>query len=448
MNQTLTDEQEALLGCGPFWGTDCEADGIDLLNADASVLMQSFVGVPGNYTPEFIASGLSVWSLANGEAQPGTVDFVANGTSLPGSRFFENRVVQVPGTRSPFLQDGVTLNPDYNLNQDGSIGGLVIPAGFDPVGFGASTGQQFVSEMAAVSFNLQQILVAFSSRQDGATTSEKNEFDPDNAYAAFDPSDPATADFQGKCSFVQPQFCSSVQSLYDISGIQSNSVRAGGNQDFGRRDFSWHSGGEAILRYTKRNVLGFSFDFAEDVTKSNWGTELTWISRQRFTNNDRFDNISESGTINLTISVDRPTFINFLNQNRTFFFNSQWFFQYITDYNKGFTSNGPYNILGTFTIQTGYYQDRLLPGVTFVYDRRSNSGAALTSIAYRFNENFSGTVGMNFFWGRFQTVDTPIQGLGSVGNQVGSAAYTQGVENGLAVVRERDEFFMRLRYTF
>jgi len=458
LNETLTDEQEALLGCGPFWGTDCEADGIDLLNAEASVLMQSFVGIPGAYTPEFFASGRSVWSLSNGEAQPGTVGFMANGAGLPAPRFVPSQgVVQLPGARSYLQPDGVTPNDDpvfgFNVNRDGCSSplapgcagatALVIPAQF-----GASAGQQFASELAAVSFNLQLVLVAFSSPEDGAMTSERDEFDPDNPFATFDPNDPTTADFQGKCSFAQPQFCSSVQSLFDISGSQRNSVRAGENAGFGRWDFVWHSGGEAILRYTKRNVLGFSFDFAEDVTKSNWGTELTWISRQRFTNNDRFDNISESSTINLTVSVDRPTFINFLNQNRTFFFNSQWFFQYITEYNKGFTSNGPYNILGTFTIQTGYFQDRLLPGVTFVYDRRSNSGAAPTSIGYRFSEAFSATIGMNFFWGRFQTTDIPIQGLGTVGNQVGSAAFTQGVENGLAVVRERDEFFMRLRYTF
>src|SRR5690606_21194464 len=48
LNQVLTDEQEALLGCGMFWGTDCEADGIDLLNAEASVLQQSWVGFEGN----------------------------------------------------------------------------------------------------------------------------------------------------------------------------------------------------------------------------------------------------------------------------------------------------------------------------------------------------------------------------------------------------------------
>jgi hypothetical protein len=217
---------------------------------------------------------------------------------------------------------------------------------------------------------------------------------------------------------------------------------------FGRRDFVWHSGAEGVLRYNRRNVLGFSFDFAEDYTKSNWGAEMTWIEGQKFSDNDEIDGITESDTINLTVSVDRPTFINFLNQNRTFFFNSQWFLQYITNYRSSFPGNGPYNLLGTFTVQTGYFQDRLLPGVTLVYDRRSNSGAALPSVSYRFTENFSATVGMNFFFGRFQTVDMPIQGLGTVGGESGRLAYQESVENGLAVVRERDEFYLRLRYTF
>src|SRR5690606_38825976 len=193
---------------------------------------------------------------------------------------------------------------------------------------------------------------------------------------------------------------------------------------------------------------GFSFDFAEDYTKSNWGVEATWIEGQKFTDHDEWDGISESDTINLTVSVDRPTFINFLNQNRTFFFNAQFFFQYITNYKAGFPGNGPFNVLGTFTVQTGYFQDRLLPGVTFVYDRRSNSGAALPSLTYRFTENLSGTVGLNLFFGRFQMVDMPVSGLATVGGESGRFAYQEAVENGLAVVRERDEFYLRIRYTF
>jgi hypothetical protein len=175
---------------------------------------------------------------------------------------------------------------------------------------------------------------------------------------------------------------------------------------------------------------------------------MTWIQGQQFSDNDEFDGRTQSDTLNMTVSVDRPTFINFLNQNRTFFFNSQIFFQYITNYRSSFPGNGPYNVLGTVTAQTGYYQDRLLPGVTLVYDRRSNSGAALPSVSYRFTENFSGTVGMNFFFGRWQTVDMPIQGLGTVGGESGKLAYQESVENGLSVVRERDEVYLRLRYTF
>ena len=42
LSYRLTDQQEALLGCGPFYGTNCDLDGIDLFNAEASVLVQAF----------------------------------------------------------------------------------------------------------------------------------------------------------------------------------------------------------------------------------------------------------------------------------------------------------------------------------------------------------------------------------------------------------------------
>ena len=57
----LTDQQEALLGCGPFYGTDCDADGIDLFNAEASVLIQAF--------PEFEQSGPVATRFAQGPAR-------------------------------------------------------------------------------------------------------------------------------------------------------------------------------------------------------------------------------------------------------------------------------------------------------------------------------------------------------------------------------------------
>jgi hypothetical protein len=225
-------------------------------------------------------------------------------------------------------------------------------------------------------------------------------------------------------------------------------VRAGGNGDYGRTDFDWHQGGTGVLRYEKRNVLGFSTDFAEDTTKSNWGIESTWIEGNPFEDNDELDRLSDSDTFNLTVSVDRPTFINFLNAGRTFFFNSQWFFQYIGGYRDSYTAPGPWNVLATFHVDTGYFQDRLLPGITLVYDFQSRSGAILPEIAYRFTENLSVTLGMGLFSGRWQPFKPPIKTINDFPYRAGRRASSDWTEQGLSPVRDNDEVSLRLRWTF
>ena len=189
-------------------------------------------------------------------------------------------------------------------------------------------------------------------------------------------------------------------------------------------------------------------DFAEDVTKTNWGMEFTWMGDVPVLDNDKFDNTTDSQTFNLTVSVDRPTFINFLNANRTFFMNSQWFFQYLPDYEDSFTGNGPLNVLFTFAVFTGYYQDRLLPQFVSVYDFGSRSGGILPSIGYRFTEAFSVTMGVQLFFGRGEFTDMPITGFAPKTNRAGSNAYRDGTENLLSLVRRRDEAFLRVRWTF
>jgi hypothetical protein len=296
------------------------------------------------------------------------------------------------------------------------------------------TNQVWASEMSIVSWNTLMVLVALSFAEDPGNP-QTDEFDPDRPFRT------------DGCSFATPGWCANVSAYDSITGVRRNSVLAGGNSQYGRRDFIWHGGGDLVLRYEKRNVLGFSMDFAEDFSKSNWGFEFTWIKGLPFTNHDEFSNTSGADTYNLTISVDRPTFINFLNQNRTFFFNSQWFFQYVSGYENSFTSNGPWNVLATFTVTTGYFQDRLLPGVTFVYDVKSNSGAALPEVTYRFTENFSATVGLAGFFGRYQSKVAPLY-QNALDNRAGRGAYTTWAENGLSAIRERDELWLRVRYTF
>jgi hypothetical protein len=42
----------------------------------------------------------------------------------------------------------------------------------------------------------------------------------------------------------------------------------------------------------------------------------------------------------------------------------------------------------------------------------------------------------------------PLNGLAPVGERFGRNAYKSFVEPGLALVRERDEIFLRIRYSF
>jgi hypothetical protein len=306
--------------------------------------------------------------------------------------------------------------------------------------------------MAVFSWNFLTFLVIAScdSARGGDDLTDPDCFDPRPAGVDLDGNPIGNAAWDpDRCSLAAPQYCRNVKGFLAVAGVQRDTVRAGGTKRFGRTDFSWHSGGQLTLEYARRNVFGVAADFAEDVTKTNWGMEFTWFSDLPFVNNDDFYGVSDSQILNLTLSVDRPTFINFLNANRTFFINSQWFFQYVPDYQGGgYTSNGPFNVLFTVAVFTGYFQDRLNPNWVFVYDFGSRSGGLLPSLGYRFTENFSITIGLNYFFGRGQFKSMPVRGYAPSQVRAGENAYKDGVENVLSVIRRRDEAYFRLRYTF
>jgi len=428
LDSALSDEQEALLGCGPFWNTDCDAQGIDLLNTEASAFAESWPGAQGTFGDwDTFEAGKKPYQQA---LQPGTDQFFGGAIC---TRYVKGKIVVLPGCKGPG-------EPGYNQVQDGTPPNLrdknTDPKGQDILKH-PFTQQRFRSEMSALSWNALMLLTGLSGL--GKPLDERLIND-------FQPNDPFRTD---GCSFRKPQLCDVVQAFYAILHNTRRTERAGGNNTYGREDFDWHQGGTGVLKYNKRNVLGLSLDFAEDVTKSNWSMEFTWIEDNKFTdNNDINRGYRSSDTLNLTISADRPTFINFLNSNRTFFFNTQWFFQYITDWEKGFVENGPWNVLATFSVQTGYWQDRLNPSLTVVYDFQSVSGAGIPELTYLYSSNFSISIGMAMFFGRPEAKDPPILNIGDDPNRVGRHAEDVFVENGLSVIRQRDEVYLRVRYTF
>jgi len=465
LSQHLSPEQEAVLGCGPFFGTNCDDSGIDWLNADITAMVQSFPGFEGTRVGWRTDNPLLI--------QPGTLGFVGGGVCLSNTLWNDDSPnrnrgdIQLPGCRSPYLLDG-SVNPEWRARKDGCIQyDPNLPGCDDPnlhalvqpiLEMKSGVQQIFANELAALSWNFMTVtitqdpdFVKAQRQRKKEKEAELREKDPDIGDAELNDkllrASLREAVKPGQCSFTTPQLCTNIQGVFRLGGISRPDVRAGGNGVYGRRSFQWHNGGELVIRVDKRNVLGFSSDFAIDSLKSNFSTEFTWIPNVPRGNSESWDGLIDVDEYNLTISADRPTFINFLNANRTFFFNTQWFFQYLDGWRRG-SGSGPWNVLFTFAVSTGYYQDRLLPTVAWVYDFKSNSGAALPQLTYRYSENFSVTIGANVFMGRADLADMPVNPVALSNRVQGRRTYQDQQENGLAVFRDRDELFLRVRYTF
>jgi len=154
----------------------------------------------------------------------------------------------------------------------------------------------------------------------------------------------------------------------------------------------------------------------------------------------------------VSISIDRPTFFNFLNPNRSFFVNFQFFVRYIKGY-KGSrgerdgmygTAEGPWSAFITLTAFTGYFQDRLSPGVTMAVDPTTSTGAVFWRLGYRFSGNFSTQIRVNQFFGHPTEVQRSYFGV----LPYSDIRQTHESGRGISVVRNRDEVFWNIRYTW
>ncbi len=413
LQANLSVPQQALLGCGSHYGTRCDLEGIDLLNAEASALFQAFPWIEGTErNPR--------WSTLDGAvAQPGTVGFAGGAVC---TRFEGGHAFALPGCLGPGMSGyDVAVDGGVVRTEDGSNAPLLHPF----------TGQPFRSETAALSWNLLMLATALGCESNG---NDLSKCDPLRAFAL------------GRCSFAQPQFCRLVDGFASLTRVTRAHRRAGGNGAYGRRQFVWGGLGSAALAYRKRNVLGFSSDFAEDLTGASWSFELTWQEGLNVVDNGAMDGLSGVDTFNLTISAERPTFFRALNAHRTFLLSSQLFISYVAGYERGMTADGPWTFLWLTNVGTGYLQDRLELTANFVWDFRSHSGALLPEASWRFTDRVSATLGLGFFTGGWTRRLRGINGFSANDDDVLSE-FTY-VENGLSPVRDLDHVYAKLRYAF
>ncbi|MFI5317026.1 MAG: hypothetical protein ACHQ6T_15100, partial [Myxococcota bacterium] len=286
--------------------------------------------------------------------------------------------------------------------------------------------------------------------------------DPLQEAAQYDPyrldEAPGSAKFKAKFPNGlpprSPVFCKSIAGLLAASTQTLPVKKAGGDGSFGRRDFLWQGGREVSTRYQKKNVFGFGLDFAEDTTKTSWGIEFSWMARKLFADSTTYSGLTQSDELVLSVSVDRPTFFNFLNPNRSFFLNFQMFVRYLPNYSGGTLykngmygyAKGPFSGNMVFTFFTGYFQDRLAPRVSILYAPLESQAAIITGLSYRWNDAFSTSIGYSNFFGHVydqQGAYFPIAQYSSVETE-----HSAVLGRGIAPVINRDQMEVRFRYTW
>ena len=178
----------------------------------------------------------------------------------------------------------------------------------------------------------------------------------------------------------EPQWCGIVTAFLALSGNRRNSIMAGGNGLFGRRDFVWQAGRTGVRATTRRNMLGFSTDFAEDVTKSNWGVEFTWVDDVHVAGQQLVQRRLEQTRHLPPHDLGGPADLHQLPEPEPHVLLQHAVVLPATPHGyerRLHDRRAVRHLSACVTVGTGYFQDRLLPSLTVVYFVMNNSLAVL-----------------------------------------------------------------------
>ena len=160
-------------------------------------------------------------------------------------------------------------------------------------------------------------------------------------------------------------------------------------------------------------LVGTSADFYIDQIKSAFRVELAFTNGEEFANTAKPRLFSESNVIRWVVGWDRPTYIRFLNPNRTFLLSAQIFGQHILNHeyfespisgaNIGFM-DWEYNFIGTFLFQGFYMNDRLQPRVIQAYDIRAQAYVVSPGIDWLISNSWRMTFAANLKFGRGRNI--------------------------------------------
>jgi hypothetical protein len=154
--------------------------------------------------------------------------------------------------------------------------------------------------------------------------------------------------------------------------------------------------------FPRVKLIGGSMDMPLEDGKSSVRLETTLTKGEEFANTLRPFGFSESRVLRYVIGFDRPTFIPFLNAQRTFLISAQLFGQHLLNHEL---QDGPlgkrgmpdwkHNHIATLLVKGFYENDRISPQLVIAHDFKANSTAWGPSIEWLASDKLKLTLGAN-----------------------------------------------------
>jgi uncharacterized protein DUF1302 len=157
------------------------------------------------------------------------------------------------------------------------------------------------------------------------------------------------------------------------------------------------------MYYPRVNLLGGSMDFESETLGAAFRLEgaMTW--GEEFANTLDPQLYSRKRVWRSVIGVDRPTFIPFINPNRTTLISAQLFWQHIFDHQQEDGEFGPVgmpdwkdNFIGTLLIKGFMLNDRLSPQLILARDFRARVHTIAPLVEWSLKDNLKLSFGANF----------------------------------------------------
>ncbi len=134
------------------------------------------------------------------------------------------------------------------------------------------------------------------------------------------------------------------------------------------------------MHFPRVNLIGGSMDLEWQSAKAAVRLEAALTEGEEFANTLKPQLYSENKVFRSVIGFDRPTFVPFINPNRTTLFSAQLFYQHIFDHELEQRQFGPVgmpdwknNVIGTLLIKAFLAGDRVSPQLITAYDVKARA---------------------------------------------------------------------------